>query len=114
MGTTATPIPWGPHGRAVADRTGLDNGPWLPTAGARTERRVPRGGGPCSETIALTGRRPADKRRSAVKPLQRLAAVIWDSQFLRVQHAVYRAAPRLAVRLDELARRRDEGRGKRS
>lgn len=45
-----------------------------------------------------------------MKPWQRLAAVIWDAQFLRVQHAVYRAAPRLAARLDELARRRDEGR----
>jgi hypothetical protein len=54
-----------------------------------------------------------DKRRDTVTPWQRLAVVIWDSQFLRVQHAVYRAAPRLATHIDELARRRDEERRKR-
>jgi hypothetical protein len=48
-----------------------------------------------------------------VKPWQALAAVIWDNQFLSVQHAVYRAAPRHAARLDELARLHDEGRRKR-
>jgi hypothetical protein len=44
-----------------------------------------------------------------MKPWQRLAAVIWDSQFLCAQRAVYLVSRRLAVYLDELARRRDEG-----
>jgi hypothetical protein len=48
-----------------------------------------------------------------VKPWQRLAVAIWDTQFLCAQRALYRAAPRLAAHLDELARRRDEERRKR-
>jgi hypothetical protein len=60
-----------------------------------------------------TDRRCVDNGRGTVKPWQRLAAVLWDGQFIRVQHAVYRAAPRLAAHLDELARRRDEERRKR-
>jgi hypothetical protein len=43
-----------------------------------------------------------------MKPWQRFVAVIWDSQFLCVQRAVYRVARRCAGYLDELARRRDE------
>lgn len=66
--------------------------------------------GPAIETITMTGRSRVDRRRGAVRPWQRLVAVIWDSQFLRVQHAVYRAAPRLAARMDDLARRRDGAR----
>jgi hypothetical protein len=47
-----------------------------------------------------------------MKPWQRVVAVIWDGQFLRVQRAVYLVARPLAVHLDELARRRDEERRK--
>ncbi|MHA6616642.1 hypothetical protein [Pseudonocardia sp. DLS-67] len=67
---------------AVAERAGLDNGSWRRSA----------------------------VRRGTVQPWQRLAAAIWDGQFLCVQRAVYGAAPRLAAHLDELARRRDERR----
>jgi hypothetical protein len=49
-----------------------------------------------------------------MKLWQRLVAAIWDGQFLRTQHAVYLVARPLAVHLDELARRRDEERRKRS
>lgn len=45
-----------------------------------------------------------------MKPWERLAAAIWDHQLLRVQLIVFRAAPRFATHLDELARRRDEER----
>ena len=57
--------------------------------------------------------RRAAKRRGGVTLWERLAAVVWDSQFLRVQHAVHNAAPRLATHLDGLAGRRDEHRSKR-
>jgi gamma-glutamylcyclotransferase (GGCT)/AIG2-like uncharacterized protein YtfP len=49
-----------------------------------------------------------------MKLWQRAVAVIWDSQFLSVQCAVYLVARPLAVHLDELARRRDEERRKHS
>jgi hypothetical protein len=45
---------------------------------------------------------------------QRIAAAIWDNlPFLRLQHAVYALAPRLATHLDDLAQRRDEERRRR-
>jgi hypothetical protein len=47
-----------------------------------------------------------------MKSSHRIVAVIWDSQFLCVQRAVYLVAGRLAVHLDELARRRDEDAGR--
>ncbi len=81
--STPTPIPWSSHGVAVAGRA------------------------------ACADRCPVDRRRGSLKPWQALAAVIWDSQLLSVQHAVYRAAPRHAARLDELAHLHDEGRRKR-
>jgi hypothetical protein len=58
--------------------------------------------------------RGVDERRGRTRPWQRLAAVIWDSQFLRAQRAVYFVAPRVAAHLDELARRRDAERWTRS
>jgi hypothetical protein len=114
MDTTAIPTPWSSPSGAAAHPTGLDNGPWqLPIAGVRTKRRVHWEVGQAIETIMPTDRCRVDKWRGTVKPWHRLAVVIWDSQFLRVQHAVYRAAPRLATHIDELARRRDEERRKR-
>jgi hypothetical protein len=85
MSTTATVTSSISRTGAVADGLGLHNGSWWP----------------------LTA------RRGAVKQWQRLAAAIWDYQFLCLQRAVYRAAPRFAAHLDEFAHRRDEVRRER-
>ncbi len=91
MSTTTMPIPLSSAGRAVGD---------LPRPGSRPPVEA---SGPAGEV----------ERRDAVEPWQRLAAVIWDSQPLRLQLAVFRAAPRLATHLDELAHRRDAERTRR-
>lgn len=90
MSTTTMPIPLSPAGRAVGDQPGPGSRP------------------------AVEASRPAGgvERRGAVKVWQRLAAVIWDGQPLRLQLAVYRASPRLATHLDELAHRRDAERSR--
>jgi hypothetical protein len=85
MSTAAMSTPRGSRSKAATDRTDVCS-------------ESPRAG-----TCAGHG-------RSEVKPWERLAAAIWDHQFLRVQLIVYRAVPRFAARLDELARRRDEER----
>ena len=114
MSTTATPIPSSSDGGDVSDRMGLNNGPrQLPIADVGTKRRVQWGAGPAVEAFTLTDRCRVDRGRGTVKPWQRLAVAIWDTQFLCAQRALYRAAPRLAAHLDELARRRDEERRKR-